>query len=353
MKPFKNIMFRVSALLLFLSPFSLFAQVSGNQTFSMLAYQPGARIAALGGYGISVYEKDINLAIQNPALLRAHQSRQIGFSHGFYFADVQAGSLISAYAPDSNQTFGISMQYVSYGNFEKTSANGEVLGKFTVGDYALGMLYSRRLSSRLQIGTQLKVAYSSLADYSSFGLAMDVGLTYHDPVELWTYSIVLSNLGKQLKSYSGTNSEDMPLNLQAGVSKKLKNAPFRFSITSQHLEKPGKLLYQNVNKPSLQKDLSTGEVIPENINLGNKVMSHMVLGTELLLGKSLYLAFGYNYLRRWEMGLKDLAGSAGFSWGFGIRVSRLSFAYGRATTLTSNATDHLSLILNLQSAAKK
>lgn len=346
-------MFRVSALLLLLFPGFLFAQVSGNQTFSMLSYQPNARIAALGGYGIAAFEKDINLAIQNPALLRPNQSRQIGFSHAFYFADVQAGSVVSGYAPDSNQTFGVSMQYVSYGNFEKTSANGEILGKFTVGEYALGMMYSKRLSSRLHIGTQLKVAYSSLEEYNSFGLALDVGLTYHDPEDLWTYSLVLSNLGKQLKSYAGTNAEDMPLNLQAGISKKLKNAPFRFSATAHHLEKPGKLLYQNLNKPSLQKDLSTGEIIPENINLGNKVMSHLVIGSELLLGKSLYLAFGYNYLRRWEMGLRDLAGSAGFSWGFGIRISRLHFAYGRATTLTSNATDHLSLILNLQSRSKK
>lgn len=346
-------MFRVIRYLILFIPEWLFAQTGGGQSFSMLSHQPNARIAAMGGSAIASFEKDIGLAIQNPALLRSSQSGQTSLSHAFYFADVQAGSVMYGYASDSNQAFAGSLQYVSYGNFEKTSANGEVLGSFTAGDYSLGVMYSKKLTSKLQLGTQLKFIYSSLESYTSTAIAVDAGITWHDPVSLWTYSLVLSNIGKQLKSYTPGNSEDIPLNLQAGISKKLKNAPFRFSAVANHLEKPGKLVYTNLSKPSLQKDLSTGETIPENIGIGTKIMSHLLISSELLLGKSLYLAFGYNYLRRWEMGLRDLAGTAGFSWGFGIRISKLQFSYARSAYMPSTSTDHLTLVLNLRDFGKK
>ncbi len=325
----------------------LSAQIGGNKAYSFLTLQPNARIAALGGSAIATYENDINLAIQNPALLRASMNKQVGLSHAFYLADIQAGYVTYAWSFDSNQTMAAGLQYVNYGTMEETLDNGVIIGNFTAGDYAFNLAYSRRLDKRLHVGGQFKVIYSDLGTFNSMAIGLDAGITYHNPINLWTFSVALSNLGKQLKTYNGENSEDLPFDIQAGASKKLKNAPFRFSVIAKHLEKPGKLVYQNPNKPSLQKDLETGEIIEEDISIGTKVMSHLNTSAEILLGKSVYVAFGYNYLRRWEMGLKDVSGTTGFSWGFGINLSKFQVAYGSSSYIIGKSTNHLSLILYL------
>jgi hypothetical protein len=41
-------------------------------------------------------------------------------------------------------------------------------------------------------------------------------------------------MGFQLKTYAG-EQEDLPFDLQIGITKKLANAPLGFSITAQHL----------------------------------------------------------------------------------------------------------------------
>ncbi|MEZ4687123.1 MAG: hypothetical protein R3B47_13960 [Bacteroidia bacterium] len=57
------------------------------------------------------------------------------------------------------------------------------------------------------------------------------------------------------------------------------------------------------------------------------MMRHVVFGGEFLLGKSLRLG-GYRHIRREELKAQNRAGLAGFSLGFGLRVSRLSLDYG-------------------------
>ena len=328
------------------------AQTGGMASYQFLSLQPNARIAALGGNAIATYENDVNLAVQNPALLRPSMSQQVGFSHAFYLADIQAGYVTYAQSIDSTQIIGGGLQYVNYGQFQRTGSNGEILGNFNAGDYSLNVTYSKRLDPRLYIGGQVKLLYSSLGEYNSYAIAMDIGLTYHDPIKLWTFSAVVSNIGKELKSYTTNNSEELPFDFQIGASKKLINAPFRFSVIAKHMESPGKMVYQNYNKPSLQKDLETGNVIPENLSFGTKAMSHLNASAELILGKSLYLGMGYNYIRRWEMGLRDFAGMAGFSWGFGIKMSKYQIAYARSCYMIGKSTDHISLIVYLNKAGR-
>jgi len=330
-----------------------FSQTAGLTSYRYLSFNPSARVAALGGSTPSIFENDVNLTVQNPSLLRSEMHMQTGISHAFYLAGIQAGLVSYAYAIDSNSTLGFGLQYVNYGSFTQTEANGEITGTFTAGDYAFSMAYSRKLSDYLRIGGQFKGIYSTLAGYNSTAIAIDAGLTYHNPERLLTMSVVVSNVGKQLTTYSGSNSEELPFNLQFGLSKKLKNAPFRFTLTANHLERPGKLVFQNLNKPSLSKDLETGNVIPENLSIINKVMGHVTVGTELLLGKNFYIGFGYNYLRKWEMGLKDVSGAAGLSWGFGFNTMRYHFGYARSAYMIGQSSDHLTMIIRLNKFGKK
>jgi hypothetical protein len=341
------------ALYIAISSYDVQAQVGGTGSYSFLTVHPHARIAALGGVAIATPENDIGLAAQNPALMKAEMHNQLSFSHAFIFADIQTGYVAHARHYDKIGTFSAGLQYISYGNFQRTAANGEPLGTFSAGEYAWHIAYAKKLDEYFSIGSQVKLLYSSLAQFNSYGVAIDLGATYHNPEQLLTASITLNNYGRQLSTFNGESTEAFPANVQLGVAKKLQNAPFRFTITAKHLNRPGQLIYQNFNRPDTQRDLETGLPIERNYHLGHHLISHLNVSTEILFTKTFYVAAGYNYLRRWEMGLRDFAGGAGFSWGFGFRVKKLQLAYGRNAYFVGNATDHLAFIININDLKKQ
>jgi len=330
----------------------LFAQIGGTNTYQFLTVQPNARIAALGGTAIANPDNDMNLAIQNPSLLNSEMNNQITFNYVGYVAGIGAGYAGFAHHYDSIGTFALGIQYINYGEFVKTSENGDVIGSFHAGEYNLQVSYARKYKD-LSFGGSLKTIYSSLEQYNSFGIAADISATYYNKENLVTVSGVISNFGKQLKTYRPDNNETLPFNVQLGVSKKLLKAPFRFSLIANHLENPGGLMYQNPNKPGLTKDLVSGQTQLENISFGQKTLSHLNLSAEIILSKSFYVALGYNYLRRWELQLDQYGGFSGYSWGFGLKISKFQLAYAHSGYTVGYGTDHFSFIINLNDFIKK
>ena len=329
------------------------AQLGGISTYQFITLQPNARIAAMGGSTISLTDNDMNLTLQNPSLLRKEMDNQITYNHAFLFDGIGAGYAGFAKHFDSIGTFSAGIQYINYGSFTRTSANGEIIGSFAAGEYCMNVGYGKKLSNELSVGGQLKFIYSSLAEYSSYGLAIDAGATYHNEKKLLTIAAVVNNVGRQLKSYTEGNNEDLPFNFQIALSKKFQHNPFRFTLTANHLEKAGKLLYQNNEKPGLKRDLETGEIIPEDFNVADKILAHLTFGSEVLLGKHFYLALAYNHYRNLEMKLEEVGGFTGFSWGFGLRVSKVQVAYGNTGYFVGHSTNHLSFIFNLNDFKKK
>jgi hypothetical protein len=315
--------------------------------------QPNARIAAMGGSAISLNDNDMNLAIQNPSLLRKEMDNQITYNHVFLFNGISAGYAGFTKHLETVGTFAFGLQYINYGSFTETTDNGEVVGTFSAGEYCLNMGYAKQLSEELSVGGQVKGIYSSLAGYTSLGLATDIGATYNNEEKLFTVAATINNVGRQLKSYTNGNTEELPFNTRIAFSKKFHHNPFRFTVVANHLEKPGKLLYENNEKPGLRKDLETGEIIPETFNFANKTLAHLTFGSEVLLGKHFYVALAYNHLRRWEMKLEETGGFAGFSWGFGLRVSKIQLAYGNTGYYVGHGTNHISFIFNLSEFTKK
>lgn len=332
---------------------NVFAQLGGNATYQFITVQPNARIAALGGSAISLDDNDLNLAVQNPSMLKSSMHNQITYNHVFLFEGISSGYAGYAFNADSIGTFGVGMQYINYGDFQQTTASGDVIGTFSAGEYSLNIGFGKQLNENWAVGGQFKTIYSSLGEYVSYGVAIDAATTYTNPKHLFTVAGVVSNVGRQLKSYTEGNNEPIPFNVQMAISKKFKHNPFRFTVTANHLEKAGKLLYENLQKPGLTKDLETGEVVPETFNIGEKMMAHLTVGTEVLLGKHFYLALAYNHYKRWEMKLADVGGFAGFSWGFGLKVSKVQFAYGNTGYFVGHGTNHFSFIFNINDFKKK
>jgi len=320
------------------------AQKGGESTYSFLGLANAARVAALGGELVSLRDDDINMVFHNPAILSPGMHNNLSLNYVNYFAGVNYGYASYAYSAGDIGNFAAGMHYVNYGTFDRTDELGASQGTFRASEYALNLFYSRSLlDSAFRVGANLKPIFSSLEQYTSFGLALDLGLSYEFSRSLTSVGLVLKNMGVQITSYTG-DRESLPFEIQAGVTQGLAHAPFRFSLTFQHLER-WDLSYtvqeDDVSFPGNESERSGFD------KFGDNLMRHIIIGTEFLLGKNFHIDVGYNYKRRKEMKVNARPGMVGFSAGFGFRVSKFHFSFGRASYHLAGGTSHFSLTTNL------
>lgn len=264
-----------------------------------------------------------------------------------YFAGVRYGYV--SYAKDYKDigTFAAGIHYINYGEFIEANDLGYQTGTFSAAEYAINLIYARRIDSLFTFGLTLKPVYSHLERYNSFGILGDAGITYFNPDKLFTAALVVKNLGVQLIHYYRGDKERMPFEIQAGLSQKLLHAPFRLSLLLQHLQKldmtyDSKIVQNNVLNPV------DGEVKENKIEkFGDQLMRHAILGIEFLPGENFYVNLGYNYQRRQELKIPGRVGMVGFSWGFGMKINKFHISYGRATYHVAGASNHFSLSVNL------
>jgi len=320
------------------------AQKGGESTYSFLGLANAARVAALGGEVVSLNDDDINMVFHNPALLSPGMHNNFSLNYVNYFAGVNYGYASYAYSAGDIGNFGAGMHYVNYGTFDRTDELGNIEGTFRASEYALNLFYSRSiLDSALTVGANLKPIFSSLEQYTSFGLALDLGVSYYLSSSLTSFGLVFKNMGTQITSYTGTR-EQLPFEIQAGITQGLAHAPFRFSLTFQHLERWD--LSYTIQDDDLS--FSDGESEASGFDVfADNLMRHVVIGTEFLLGKNVHIDLGYNYKRRKEMMVNSRPGMVGFSAGFGFRVSKFHFSFGRASYHLAGGTSHFSLTTNL------
>ena len=341
-------------LLMFLGSESIFAQTGGKSIYNFLNIPIPARTASLGGNLIGVKDDDINLSYQNPALLNKGMSNQMSFSYINYIADVNFAHVAYAHSFDKVGHFALSMQDIGYGKFQEANELGEITGTFKANDYNFSIAYAYDLDSNLTYGVTLKTIYSKYYQYSSVGNAIDAGLTYNNPKKLFTVSVLLKNFGYQWTTYTGNARERLPVDFQAGISKKVAKAPFRLILAYESLNQ-WDLTYLDPNNQNQTIDPFTHLPIKKNKfkTFGDEFMRHIVLGTELVLTKNFNLRIGYNYKRQHEMMLPDRKGFAGFSFGLCLKVSKFNISYGFAKYHVIGNSSHITITTNLSSFTKE
>jgi len=333
-------------LLLIILPINSFSQIGGTSTYKFLDLVNSGRVASLGGNNISLNDSDLNLVYHNPALLTSVSDNSMVLNYVSYFADINWGYV--AYAKDYGKigTFATGIHYVNYGTFTRADEVGNKLGEFKAAEYALNLFWSKKIDSLWTFGANLKPVYSKLESYYSIGLVADFGLNYYKSKNGFSASLVLRNFGTQLKPYNKGNYEKCPTDLQIGFSKKLLHAPFRFSITAQHLQK----LDLGYEIPSTNlvliddKKITKRDVVKKYSEMGFR---HAILGLEFIPTKNFIISFGYNHQRHQEMKLQSKSGFSGFSWGVSINTKKFNFAYGRASYHVAGSSNLFSIQINL------
>ncbi|TSA21272.1 hypothetical protein D4R75_06370 [bacterium] len=288
---------RASFLVLCFFAAATFAQEKG--TYSFLRNDVGARAAGLNGSFVSM-TNDPNLLFYNPgALTTLTQSKG---SAGFlkHLMDVNGGYLSYTRDFEGIGTVAGGIIYVDYGSFNETDESMNTLGTFGARDLAVVVGVGRSIDDVTSVGLNVKLIYSSIAEFKSSGLAIDAGILYQIPSQNITIGASVLTLGTQLKSYSGIK-ESLPLDVNIGITKRPEHLPV--------------LLNFNFHRLTDKQD---------------KVLDHFSafsFGAEFLMSESVRLRVGYNNHQRKELKLGTSAGLAGISLGGGILLGEYVFDY--------------------------
>ncbi len=329
----------------------VFGQSGGNNSFGFLNLVSPARSAGLGGNAIATHADDVSLALQNPSQLLSNMNRQLSFSYVGHVAGIKFGDVIYAHHLNKFGTIAGFLHFVNYGTFKETDETSLEIGSFKASENAVGLSWSKALDSNLYIGTTLKGIFSNMGlGNTSNAIAADVALTYYDPHKLFCATLVAKNFGTQFKKYDGAEKENLPFEIQAGISKKLLNAPFRFSLIGQQMQKFD-ITYKDPNQNGI--DPLTGENKVETISFSDKLIRHAILNVEILITKNFNVRFGYNFLRRKELALSERKGLAGVTAGVGFKVSRFQLSYAKSVYVPFDGSNHFTISTNFGDFVKK
>ena len=119
---------------------------------------------------------------------------------------------------------------------------------------------------------------------------------------------MLRNTGAEIKHFD-RRTETVPYSLQMGFSKQLAHTPLRFNVTLIDLTRWSKAYYM----PTADAELNAGRVFT----------NHLVVGIDWMPSQQVTLSAGYNFRRGYELTAAGRGHGAGFSFGAGVRFSRL------------------------------
>ena len=348
---------------------SVVAQVSnaGRSVFSFMSLPVSSRINALGGSNVSLSDGDISMGMCNPALLHNQSHMVLQLNYSYYLPGTMFGSALYGHnfgrskiepvkdgEPDKPNYFAVGIHYLDYGKMQYADMDGNLTGgSFGARDILVDVMYARQLHPCWKVGVTLKPVYSIYEAYSSFAIGADVGAHFQTKDSTFQMGLVLQNIGWQLKGFysdeGGTNHEMLPLNLQLGLTYRVKHAPLRFHMQIHNMQ----TWYLNYEWTSLDKSPTTGDYIPHDVKWYDMLFRHTIWSIEVVpKSERFYIAFSYNHRRRAELNLIDQRSLAGFSLGAGVRIKQVRIAFALSQMTKSNFSYQAGITLDINSMLK-
>ena len=289
-----------------------------QEVYSFLRLPVSAHVAAVGGDNVSLFNDDATVIFHNPALITGVTDKSLNLNFMTYMEGSTTASASFVRAYKERASWGVSAQYMAYGEIKETNAANQQTGTFSPKDLALAGSFAYLLSNRISGGITTRLISSTIGSYSSMAVAVDLGLNYQDPERGWSVSAVARNLGGQVKAYDD-EFERIPLDLLVGVSRQLPNAPFTLHATLSRLN-----------------------------NWDQAFIKHLTIGADVRLGESLFVSAGYNFRRASDMKISESGDTssnhgAGLSLGGGLELERFKLHVGYAKYHVSAS----SLLVNL------
>ena len=294
------------------------AQNDSQTSYNFLRLPLSAHAAALGADNITMTDDDVMMMFHNPALITGTSVGTLGLQYLNYMSGCNNVSAAYNMLVKEKWNIGIGIDYMGYGSIRHTDADNNDMGTYNASEMAFYGTLGYELASNLAGGISLKYVYGNISSYNSMAVAVDLGLNYYLPESEWSFGIAVKNLGGQIMAYD-EKFEALPLDVQAGVSKRLTGSPVRLSATLSDLN-----------------------------HLDYKFLNHLCLAAEFIISDEIYVGGGYNFRRADEMKVQEgteglSARGAGLSFGGGINLEKIKINLAYSKLHVSNA----SLIANL------
>ncbi len=322
---------------------NFFAQVGGASVYQFLNLSSSARQIALGGETLTIMD-DVNQPIWNPSVINSEMDNKISVNYSSFLAGVNIGSV--SYAKTLSRRFGTlhaSIKYLDYGSMIAANEFGVETGNFSANDIAISVGYAYSIPrSNIAIGANLKLINATISNFTSFGTAIDFAILYYSECQPLSMSLVVRNLGTQLKSFNGVQ-EKMPLKVALGVSYRLQYVPIKWYGTLDNLQQWD----ISVANPSNQTVDLEGNVTKEDINFLNNMFRHIIVGAELFPDNLINIRAGYNFKRARELALQNVRTFSGVSLGFGVKMNKFKFNYAYSKFHAAANASTFSLLINL------
>lgn len=295
------------AALVLLGMQSLWAQERAA-SLHYLALPATSKAMALGGVTTSAIANDAALALESPALFGWEHDHQLSLSYLNYFGSQNVGTAFYTRSIGRRHSWGVGARFVDYGVQQERALSGELLGTFRPKDIMLQGSYSHELTDHLRVGLSIKGIYSTLHQYTAWGIGADLGLNYYSENKERSVGLALVNVGSLLKPYGEGRQLPLPWDIRLGYSQRFEHAPFQVHLTAYAL-----------------RPKHVGEFTPE-LSRSARILRHLAIGVEYVPSNKFWLGVGYN--PRIAQDYKALRGSkfSGLSAGVGFNQAKYRVA---------------------------
>jgi hypothetical protein len=301
---------------------------AGTAAYTFLKIGTGAKSQALGGAFVGLADDESALYYNAAGLTAKSESyetyddlldkpiedpvyNRFTATYINYLLDFQYGFVGYTRELDEQSAAGISIAYQNYGTFDRIDPSGEEIGTFGASDIAIGLTYSKRLKPRFSAGATGKFIYETIDEYSSNGLAMDLGIMYLiDPDGSTRLGVAISNLGAQLSGFTETHKDPLPTKMAMGLSHKLRGLPFLFST--------------EVGKP-FDSDF------------------YFAVGSQLISLEPFFIRVGWSSTGKDYRAGDDSDTMAGFAGGFGYTYEKYTIDYSYSSYVDLGSVHRISL----------
>ena len=318
-----------------------------NGTYSFLRATNSARVAALGGLPLPIYDNDIQLSTFNPATISEGMSNKLGLSYVDYYTDINFATLQYARTFNTVGSFAATVQYHNYGHFNEATESGVVTGEFGCSDFSVNLGWGRALSPNWNIGASMKYAGIQYESYSAGALAFDVAGMYHTN-NGWLFSLNARNIGTQLFNNINSERDPLPFSLDFGASHKLEHLPVTVMLWYDDIQHWKKMMYTPTFIEQ-HTDPVTGEFNPGSdvAIFARNLACHLVVGGELAIGKNIVLRSAFDYGQRFAMTVPKERTLVGFSAGLAVKIKMFEISYARSRNSIVTSPNYLTLTMDL------
>jgi hypothetical protein len=217
---------------------------TGTTAAKFLSIGIGPRANAMGGAFTSLAD-DASAMYWNPAGIAILNQYEGIFTYTNLFVDIKLNYFGFVFPLSDFGTLGVNATILNYGEMEiTTELDPEGIGTtFSAGSYALGLSYARFITEDFAVGATVKYVREDIYNSSAEGISFDLGTIFNTPFWDIRFSSSITNYGtkmqmtgedllirhdpdptregnnESLDAYYATDEFELPLRLQAGMSK--------------------------------------------------------------------------------------------------------------------------------------